>query len=58
MKTISFYLKGIRTCVKSHRNLIEDPIESVTKSIVNCSTDSSKEDTGTLKVNKSSTASG
>jgi hypothetical protein len=58
MKTTSFYLKGISTCDKSHLNLIEDPIESVTKSIVNCSIDSSKEVTGTLKVNISSEASG
>jgi len=42
MNKTSFYLKGINTSVKSHLNLTDEPIESDTKSIVNCSTDSFK----------------
>jgi len=58
MKRVSFYLKGIITSVRSHLNLIEDPIESVTKSIDSCSTESFKIEDLASKENKSSEASG
>ena len=58
MKKASFYLKGINTCVRSHLNLIEEPIESVTKSIVNCSIESSNLEAEASNENKSSAGSG